>query len=132
MLTDNCSSKICGTAKTLDSRHINLLELLNYLKSEKELYEDQTVVEKVLDSVVSHTMSHLKREEELMEECTYSGCTFSKSIHNNKKLLQKLMVMKEDYCQGNTDIFLDILSMLNDWMAKYIPVEDSDFASIAA
>ena len=61
-----------------------------------------------------------------MEQHGYPDYCSHKSIHDN--FVQKVLDMQEKHYSGNTDIYVEIAILMNDWIVDHILIEDKKYA----
>lgn len=124
------SDKFSVYVPEMDEQHKKLVGLLNYLHDSLLKQEKQEILSKILDELLDYTKVHFKREEELMEQNGYPCSTTQKSEHND--LVREVLEMRKKYYTGDTGIAMDLVILLNDWLAEHILIEDKKYGPYIA
>ena len=110
---------------SIDSQHQTLVQLIN------ELYRhigdsEKTTVQNTLQRLIDYTDKHFKFEEKLFREHEYPEQ--DKHIHAHKKLLEQVMSFQERIRKGESDVSVELLEFLKEWLIKHIKNTDMNYS----
>jgi len=105
-----------------DNQHMRIFELLNQLHAAMKVGVATTVLNEILQSLLSYTETHFAEEESLMLANGYPGTDKQKLEH--KVLLDKVLLLQQQYLSNRDLVSITILKFLYDWLVNHIKIED--------
>jgi len=108
----------------IDSQHRKIVDYINTL-SAAIANNEKTHVEKVLDELLTYTITHFAFEEELMEKGGYRFVESHKNVHEN--FTHRVENYRERF-QNGEDISRKLLTDLKIWLTNHIQRDDMDYA----
>lgn len=108
----------------IDQDHRQLVELVNALHTATTDGRGQEIVAKILDDLVSYTVDHLRREEQLMESIKFPNLTRHKMGHD--KFMEKVRELKQKYDAGSITVASQLSTVLRDWLSLHIRRDDKE------
>jgi len=111
----------------LDEQHKGLVQLINALHDAMKSGKGKTVIEEVLQSLVTYTRSHFTTEEHLMEKHAYPGLRMHAVEHG--KLTDTVLKFQRDYHTGKQVLTLDVLQFLKEWLVQHIQGTDMQYSA---
>jgi len=110
----------------IDDQHKILVDLINELHQQMNSNAARTAISDVLTKLVSYTETHFKFEEELFAKHGYEDSAAHATIH--RKLVQQLVDFQNEFKTGKSDISIDLMEFLKDWLIKHIKKTDAKYA----
>ncbi len=108
----------------IDSQHRKIVDYINVLNTAISK-NDKHEVERVLDELLSYTITHFAFEEELMEKGGYRFVDSHKKVHEN--FTHRIENYRERF-QNGEDISRKLLTDLKIWLTNHIQRDDKDYA----
>lgn len=102
----------------VDSQHKHLVHLINEIYKTIGAKNKQDQMRIFFIELFNYTLNHFSMEEILMKEFKFEGFEAHKEEHY--QFIIKLKDFKEKYLEGQTNINLDVLNFLRDWLLKHI------------
>jgi len=102
--------------KSIDQQHIELLQLVNQLKSLVTEQADSTHIESVFDQLLNKTIQHFSSEEELLTQYAYPEIKEHRDDHQH--LLAELELLKVHFQEQGRE--LEALQLLKSWLLKHM------------
>ena len=115
-------SSFSVSVQKFDDQHMKIFELLNKLHEAMKAGAATTVLNEILQSLLSYTETHFAEEESLMITNGYPAVDRQKAQH--KVLLGNVLELQQRYQTGNDLISVSMLKFLYDWLVNHIKVED--------
>lgn len=112
-----------------DEHHKHLVGLLN------EAYDNFTCrglhddLGAVLDKLFDYATYHYTAEEHWMGLHGYEGLTHHRDEHN--RFSRRVIEIKTDSCNGKTQLLLELLTFLKNWLSDHILKTDVSYARFA-
>jgi hemerythrin-like metal-binding protein len=106
----------------IDADHQKLVASINELHSATCEGRGQEIVAAVLDTLVSDTLAHVQREEQLMERLRYPHLSEHRAEH--QKFLAQLQRLKQEQASGKITVAAQLSSALRDWLSIHIRRHD--------
>lgn len=110
--------------EVIDTQHRRIVDYINDLHHAIHT-DDKEGVGKVLESLITYTISHFSFEESLMEEHGYQHTEGHRKVH--KAFTDRVMRYQLEWGQGK-DVSRRLLSDLKVWLISHIQQEDQDYA----
>jgi hemerythrin-like metal-binding protein len=110
---------------TLDTQHQKFISIINELY---ESYVDQTTaikIKKIIGELIDYSDYHFKTEEELF--CRYNYPEKEKHLVKHAEFTLKISKFRDDLLTGNTNLSLQLMNFLRDWLLNHIKVEDQEY-----
>ncbi|WP_170826963.1 bacteriohemerythrin [Magnetovibrio blakemorei] len=108
----------------IDDDHKALILLLDNLTDQALMKGN---VDEALTELIEHTLAHFKREEVVMEVCAYPYLQYHRDVH--RKLTQDVGQFAARWrVHRDTQITLELLSFLRDWLVNHITKDDAALA----
>ncbi len=110
----------------IDTDHKLLISLINQFHKAVEEGQGQETVGSVLNALCDYTDYHFKREEELMEACSYADAIGHKQGH--AVLRKKVCAIRDDYlAHPENNISGEVLDFMKTWLTKHILGSDMKY-----
>jgi methyl-accepting chemotaxis protein len=106
----------------IDRQHIRLIEIANELNAAMQTGKGAGAVGRVLGELVDYTVKHFAYEENLMKQHNYGQRDSHLAEH--KKLIADVSAYKRKVDAGQTDITVELLGFVRDWLVKHIMQTD--------
>ncbi|HKM48118.1 MAG TPA: bacteriohemerythrin [Terriglobales bacterium] len=110
----------------LDQQHQQLFGAVAELEQALRTGRADTVINKLLEEVIEHTISHFATEERLMEECGYPGLDAHRRDH--QELSQKLTMFNLSNLAGGPGVPAALLVFLQAWLQDHILKTDKEYS----
>src|SRR5690348_16714561 len=98
----------------IDAEHQKLIALVNELYAAILAGNPADTTSKVLNGLVSYTLSHFASEELMMKRCNYPGYPQHKAEH--EKLVTQVKQLQQDLKAGKAAISQEVMSFLQTWL----------------
>lgn len=108
----------------IDQDHRQLVDLVNALHTATTDGRGQEIVAKILDELVSYTVDHLRREEQLMESIKFPNLARHKIGHD--KFMEQIRDLKHKYDAGSITVASQLSTVLRDWLSLHIRRNDKE------
>ncbi len=112
---------------SIDSQHKVLIDLINSLFLEMNSGKGKQAISSALAKLIEYTGSHFAFEEDLFEKHGYAEKDAHKEIH--KELVAQVVDFQTQFESGETDISLELMEFLKDWLVKHIKGTDKKYSS---
>lgn len=119
------SSTLSVGLNCIDEQHKVLVDLINELYQAMSNGSPKAAVANVLKKLVDYTKTHFKFEEDLFRKHGYEEMAEHIQIHG--KLVAKLVDFQEQFKTGKSDISIDLLEFLKDWLITHIKKTDTRY-----
>ncbi len=110
-----------------DEDHQQLVGYINKLHVGMIGGDSASSMGQVLDGLVSYTVEHFNREENLMKKHSYPEYDAHKTEHEN--LVKKVAEFQSQFKSGKTSFSLSLMSFLRDWLINHIKGSDMKYRS---
>ena len=112
----------CVGDNRVDEQHKKIFDLLAAMH--RDIYSDDAnhAVKSTLKELLEYTKVHFTDEEELMRSIGYPGYASHKALH--EALMDKVWALYMRSNESNTDLAIELLVFLNDWLVNHILEED--------
>ena len=111
----------------IDQQHKKLIALLNDLFDGLREQKGKVVVERILGELVSYTEGHFSTEERLMKTNGYPEFAQHKIEHD--ALTKKVVDFQREYNAGRTNVPVELLHFLRDWLSNHILGTDKRYSA---
>jgi hemerythrin len=112
-----------------DDHHKHLLALLNNTYDHFLNRSNDEVTEAVIDKLIDYATYHFSAEEYWMELHGYKGLILHREEHN--KFTRRVREIQRDFYNGRTQLTLEIMSFLANWLTSHILTVDGDYGKFA-
>jgi len=120
------TEKMSVGVAVLDGDHRKLVGMVNTLFDEIQSGKGKEGVGKTLDSLVSYTVEHFKREEQFFAKTSYSES--AAHIAEHQKLCKQVADVQQRYKAGaTTALTLEVMSFLKNWLTNHIMGSDKKY-----
>lgn len=109
----------------IDQQHQKLFTLINTLYDAMASGHGKEVLGKVLAELAEYTVYHFATEERLFQKHGYPDSPAHKQEH--EKLVKQVTELKTKFDAGKTQITLDVMNFLKDWLNNHIMVVDKKY-----
>lgn len=110
---------------SIDEQHKVLVDLINELYQQMNSNATQATIGRVLTKLVDYTKTHFSYEENLFKRHGYDGEKAHRAIHT--ELVYKLLAFKGEFETGKSDISVELMEFLKDWLIKHIKKTDTKY-----
>jgi len=121
------SNSLSVGLESIDSQHKVLIDLINSLFLAMNSGNGKQAVSSALGKLIEYTGSHFAFEEDLFDKYGYAEKGAHKEIH--KKLVAQVVDFQTQFDSGETDISLELMEFLKDWLIKHIKGTDKKYSS---
>lgn len=121
--SDSLSVKVAE----IDKQHQKLIGLINELSEAMRQGQGKTVVEKIINGLLSYTDTHFKTEERYFARFGYPEAAGHKKEHEG--FVVRVTEFKESYENGQLALSIDVLNFLSDWLRHHIMGVDKKYSS---
>lgn len=121
------SNDLSVNIQEIDEQHKILVALLNKLYASIITSDDQTVIHEVLTELTQYTIIHFAVEESLMRIFHYPDYKEHKQQH--AELTQQVIDLKNKVTSGKTQISMETLDFLRQWLTRHIMGEDRKYVT---
>lgn len=111
---------------TIDAQHQTLFAMCGELHAAMSAGQGKSVLARLLNRLVHYTETHFAHEERLMQLHGYPGFAQHKSEH--EALTRRVLAFETDFNAGRTDMAVEVLQFLSDWLGKHIQGSDLAYA----
>lgn len=120
-------SKFSVNIKEIDVQHKKLVELINLLHDAMKAGQGKDALGKVLNELISYTVSHFGTEERLFQQHGYPDIAKHKKEHEDLK--KKAIELKTEFEKGAAMITPNVLNFLRDWLTNHIMKVDKAYSA---
>ena len=111
----------------IDRQHQYLFALINHLHEAMLFGHGRLLVAGVLKELAAYAGSHFASEEAYMRGTAYHGLALHQAEH--AFYLQKLRTFTEQFDNGTTELTVEIMSFLENWIRRHVQHSDKEFGS---
>lgn len=119
------SDKYSVGMQIIDTQHKKLFELINQLYEAMTQGKSKDVLGKILKELIDYAAYHFKTEEDLFRKYSYGDKVNHVKTHEDLK--QKVLDFNNKFNSGQTNISIEILNFLKDWIDKHILLIDKKY-----
>ncbi len=109
---------------SIDNQHKKIVEYINQLDDARSAGGKKELVAKVIDNLVSYTISHFKYEERMLEQAEYP---FLKAHQNVHQLFTKRLAGYQEQFKRGENISEELHTMMFNWLFGHIKHDDMDY-----
>jgi hemerythrin-like metal-binding protein len=121
----------CKTGNSeIDSDHKRLVDLINDLYEAMQDGCGGALLLPIFSALKDYTLTHFKREEELMVAC--HAPDQERHLSEHRMMIDKLADLEQRHRGGEAAISLQTLTFLRDWLKNHICVIDQKLAACLA
>jgi hemerythrin-like metal-binding protein len=113
------------TVPDMDAQHKRLIALINQLHDAMKNRQGKDAVGKTLEGLRQYTISHFRKEEELMKAAAYPK--LPQQLTQHKAFVDKITRFQQDFDSGKTTLSIDLMNYLRDWLTGHIKQEDKAY-----
>lgn len=106
----------------IDEQHQHLFEIINKLHDAMKQGQGKDMLKNTLDELIKYTIEHFTQEEFFMLSNHYPYYKEHKKIHQD--LTDKVKNLRAKFTESHTNINIELLHFLNQWLAHHIKGED--------
>ncbi len=110
---------------SIDDQHKILVELINELYQKMHGNSAQAAIGTVLGKLINYTETHFKFEEDLFAKHGYEEKAEHMTIH--RTLVSQLVDFQKEFKTGQSDISLELMEFLKDWLINHIKKTDTKY-----
>ncbi|HNX04484.1 MAG TPA: bacteriohemerythrin [Opitutales bacterium] len=111
---------------SIDAQHMKLVELLNSLWDAMSHGQGNEACGKILNQLVSYTLSHFETEEYLLRKHNYADYAAHKKEHDILK--ERIRVLQDDLRTGKARLSVELGDFLKEWLRHHILETDMKYA----
>jgi hemerythrin-like metal-binding protein len=119
-------AKYCVNIREIDRQHRKLFDLLNDLYEAMQEGLGKDLIGEALGNLVDYTAYHFIWEEKLFRQHGYAEEAAHRAGH--ARLTTQLNAMKQKFDDGQTNVTMDMLRYLRDWLNDLVTGEDRKYA----
>jgi hemerythrin len=112
--------------EAIDNQHKKIVEYINQLDDARAAGGKKELVAKVIDNLVSYTISHFKYEERMLEQTEYPFLKAHQNVH--QLFIKRLGEYQERFKRGE-NISEELHTMMFNWLFGHIKHDDMDYVS---
>ncbi len=112
--------------KPIDDDHKRLFAMIGKLNLAIVKNHEKSLIVAVLDELVDYTAWHFRHEERLMQINEYPNYQEHKNTHQS--LVEQVMKIQSDIKENDTDVSIDLMVFLLDWLNEHINNVDKKLA----
>lgn len=120
------SDKYSVNVKSIDVQHQKLVNIINNLHDALSSGKAKETLAKTLNELIDYTKKHFAYEETLLKSNGYMAFITHKSTHDN--FVKKISQMHFDYNSGKTNMSIELMNFLKDWLVNHINKTDKEYS----
>ncbi len=109
----------------IDDQHKVLIDLINELHRQMSSGASESEIGTVLSQLIDYTKTHFGFEEDLFTKHGYEETEAHIQIHS--KLVSQLVDFQTQFKSGKTDISIELMEFLKDWLVNHIKKTDTRY-----
>jgi len=113
--------------REIDNQHQKLVVIINELHDAMQAGKGRDVLGKIYTELVTYTKTHFSYEEKLMKEKNYPE--YSKHLQEHINLTTQVTDMYNDYQSGKSQITMELLTFLTNWLSNHILGTDKKYST---
>jgi hemerythrin-like metal-binding protein len=106
----------------MDGEHQTLFEMGDRLHNAMLAGRGHAVLRSLFTQLADYTRTHFSHEEALMARCAYPELTAHADLH--RELTARFSQLQDDLNGGKTEITMDTLQFVRDWLQRHIDKKD--------
>jgi len=111
----------------IDDQHKQLIALIERLNGAMRLGQGKQVLGGILSELVKYVGTHFATEERLMK--TYGYPEYEQHRDKHQKMTQRVLDIQDEFETNRTNITLDVMKYLENWVDKHILGTDMRYSS---
>jgi hemerythrin len=111
---------------TIDVQHQGLFAMCRDLHEAVRTGKGRSVLWRLLDRLVQYAATHFAHEERLLRLHEYPDFARHKAEH--AALTERVLGLQDEFNAGRTDLAIDVLQFLQDWLETHIQGSDCAYA----
>lgn len=120
------TDKLLVNIPSMDQDHRRLVELINSLYNSMNRGEGRDGLGSILKELVNYTVTHFKREEDLLVKANFPDVAAHKVLHN--RFVEQVLAFQKEYSEGDVQIDMKLLKLLREWLVDHILVVDTQYS----
>ena len=108
----------------IDKDHKMLVEQVNLLHTATDAGRGQDVVGKLLGELITSTIEHIRREEQIMSQLGYPRLKEHQAGHG--VFVNELHELQRKFAAGSITVAAQLSTLLRDWLSLHIRRYDKD------
>jgi hemerythrin-like metal-binding protein len=113
--------------QSIDDDHRRLVELIDQLYTAMSQGRAKDILQDIISGLIDYTKVHFKREEVFMKSVGFSDFDNHKSTHD--AFIRKVKDFQQQLEQGKTNISIEVITFLRDWLLVHILNVDQKYIS---
>lgn len=109
----------------IDEHHRHLFDLLNKTYDSFVAGDSERLLADLFDELVDYATYHFATEEVVMKASGYPQYEQHHELH--QKFCLRISEIQNDYMNGRSELSLEILSFLKNWITDHVLVKDAQF-----
>ncbi len=110
----------------IDIQHQKLVELLNQLHELMKTGQGKTVLEPILDELITYAGTHFSTEEKYFDLFHFSETVRHKNEH--KQFVKKVQAFQNEFKTGKNVLTIEVMNFLRDWLINHIKGTDKRYS----
>jgi hemerythrin len=110
-----------------DAQHKKLFLLADNLHRAMREGRGRQVLSSLLNELVSYTRTHFAAEEDILAGSGYPDLARHRAEH--ARLLEQVDQFQKDFAAGKTQISIDLMDFLQNWISNHILQTDSHYSN---
>jgi hemerythrin-like metal-binding protein len=108
--------------EVVDAEHRGLFRMAEKLHRGIRSGRGREIVGPLLDELFDYTCYHFEHEEQLMEQIAYPH--YPTHCQQHRELRSQILVMKEGFAAGESDMAIEMLRFVTDWLKCHTTTSD--------
>lgn len=110
----------------IDNQHKKLVNILNELYSAFLTNQiDNSLILSIITELNKYTQYHFSTEEKIFKKVNFKDS--DKHIEKHNKFITDIKKFKNSYLEKDSDLSLDLILFLKDWIIEHIQYEDAKY-----
>ena len=111
--------------KTIDAEHDVQMQMLDSLCETLHKDNEFSPAKYILEQFIEFSDMHFLSEQLVMRLHSYPG--YEPHLEEHTRLMKKVRAIRESVFRGETQISLQLIEELREWLLKHIATEDASF-----
>jgi hemerythrin len=111
----------------IDNQHQTLVSMINELSDAMKQGKGKDVVGKILNSLISYTVTHFQTEEKYFDLYRYPETAGHKKEH--AAFVQNVSDFKDGFAKGKLSVTIELMNFLSDWLKNHIKGTDKKYST---
>ncbi len=105
----------------LDTDHIILFSLINYLNAARIWGSDNNIIKPLLDALTYYVDTHFRREEAMMKSAGLDDAQFELHVEEHRQFEKRVLEMKDEFiASADADLGRELGDFLSHWLVDHI------------